>query len=163
MQCVAWASVRNAVGQFKEIAMAFQMVRVLHVEDDIFQRRYVAHHLATMSDYQFELSYAEDEDGALNEFNARPADLVLLDYQLKHGDGLSCLTRLRQLDPIVPIIAISGFASPEIAAELLQGGADDYIDKAEVNSRRLAENLGRLLARTAACRNRIDKARSSER
>jgi hypothetical protein len=63
----------------------------------------------------------------------------------------------------VPIVAISGMASPEIAAELLQGGADDDIDKAEVSSRRLAENLGWLLARTAASRDRIGKTRSSGR
>jgi DNA-binding response OmpR family regulator len=159
MQRVAWKS----VGQIKEIAMAIPMIRVLHVEDDLSQRRYVAHHLGTMPDYRFDMSYAEDEDGALVEFNSSPADLVLLDYQLKHGDGLSCLTRLRRLDPIVPIIAISGMASQEIAAVLLQAGADDYIDKVDVSSLRLAENLGRLLARATACRNRISKSRSAER
>jgi DNA-binding response OmpR family regulator len=145
------------------MVMPAQIIRVLHVEDDLIQRRYVAHHLATMPEYHFECRYADGEDAALTEFESRPADLVLLDYQLSQGDGLSCLTRLRRSDPLVPIIAISGAASPEIAAELLQAGADDYINKQELTSRRLGATLRPVLIRTMACRSRIAASQAEKR
>jgi DNA-binding response OmpR family regulator len=139
--------------------MPDRLIRTLHVEDDQAQRRYVAHHLAAMPDYRFELRYADTEDQAVAEFQSSPADLVLLDYQLARGDGLSCLIRLRRSDPLVPIIAISGAASAEITAELLQAGADEYIPKEDLSGQVLRDNLRPLLARTIACRERIDGSR----
>jgi DNA-binding response OmpR family regulator len=60
------------------------------------------------------------------------------------------LTRLRQLDPIAPVIAVSGVATPEVAAELVQAGADDYISKENLSRKVLAHSVRSALARADA-------------
>lgn len=130
------------------------MTKVLHVEDDPLQQRVLAHHLKAMPEFQFEVVAAETEDKGLEAFQAVTFDLVLLDYQLKEGNGLHLLRRLRQIDPIVPIIAISGVASSEVAADLVQAGADDYFNKSDLTSTLLARSVRNALLRAATVRNR---------
>jgi DNA-binding response OmpR family regulator len=73
--------------------------------------------------------------------------LVILDYQLAQGDGLHLLKQLRRLDPIVPIIGISGVAPAEVAAELVRAGADDYFEKSHLDSAKLAKAIRAVLLR----------------
>ena len=90
--------------------MSSRTIKLLHVEDEESQRRLLAHHLTTMNEFQFEILYADAEQSALDVFGLGGVELVILDYHLRQGDGLHCLEKLRQGDPIVPIIAISGVA-----------------------------------------------------
>src|SRR4051794_23674739 len=121
--------------------MASRTIRLLHVEDDEAQRRIAAHHLARMPEYVFAIACVDGEEAAVETFRRDGAEFVLLDYQLMEGDGLSCLRRLRQLDAQVPIVAVSGTASTETAAELLYAGADDYLSKQDLRSDVLARSI----------------------
>ena len=132
-------------------------LKLLHVEDDFAQHRFVVHHLAALKPLTFEAHRAESEDAALGVFREGGFDFVILDYHLSQGNGLVCLRRIRQLDPIVPIIAISGAATAEIAAELLVGGADDYISRKDLSSRVLAQSMSTALARADAWRQRASR------
>src|SRR4051794_41159249 len=109
-------------------------IKLLHIEDDVLQQRLIAHHLKKMADLQFAISYAASEDAAVSCFQAGGIGLVILDYHLAQGNGLGCLRQLRERDPVVPIIAVSGVATPEIAADLLEAGADDYFSKSALSS-----------------------------
>jgi DNA-binding response OmpR family regulator len=135
--------------------MSTRAVTLLHIEDDAFQRRLLAHHLQAMPEFRFEVRHAETEDDALLAFDDGLFEFVILDYNLRQGNGLSCVQELRSRDPVVPIIAISGQATPEIAAELLEAGADDYIEKRDLNSKILADRMRETLLRADACRHRI--------
>ncbi|MGE3805351.1 MAG: response regulator [Gemmataceae bacterium] len=130
--------------------MNAKRVRLLHIEDDPIQRRVVAHYLQSNPDYQFEITGAADEETALAEFERSRADCVLLDYHLSAGDGMSCLRRIRGCDARVPVIAISGVATPEIAANLLREGADDYLDKQGLRRETLTSSIVTALARHRA-------------
>jgi DNA-binding response OmpR family regulator len=133
-------------------------VHVLHVEDDPMQRHYLAHHLKGLTDHHFEIRHADGEDEAIAAFEEGNVDLVILDYHLRQGDGFCCLERIRRSDSIVPVIAISGVATAEIAAELIQAGADDYISKKDLNRDLLGRSVRDALARARACRPRIAQA-----
>jgi CheY-like chemotaxis protein len=132
--------------------MAPRVLKLLHVEDDRTQRAVTAHHLAAVGEITFEITCAESEQEAINEFGRGGFEFVILDYYLTQSNGLECLRQLRRLDPIVPIIAISGTATPEIAAELVQAGADDYISKEDLNRKMLARSLRCALDRADALR-----------
>ncbi len=134
--------------------MSSRTIKLLHVEDEISQRRLFAHHLKVMNDFHFEVLYADAEGSALDAFDAGGVELVFLDYHLRQGDGLHCLEELRRRDPVVPIIAISGIATDEIAAQLLQAGADDYIGKRDLSSGVLDRVLRDALARADVWRER---------
>jgi CheY-like chemotaxis protein len=137
--------------------MPLRIIRVLHVEDDHIQRRYLSHYLEGLPGFRFDVRYADGEDEAVTSFEENGADLVLLDYHLHEGDGLRCLERLRERDMIVPVIAISGVAKAEIAAALIQAGADDYIGKRDLDRELLGQSVRDALSRADACRSRITR------
>lgn len=107
-------------------------LHVLHVEDANDFRAVVARHLKSIPDYQFEIDCVDGERAAIEQFQQGHFDLAIIDYELKEGNGLSCVERLRRIDPLVPIISISGRASEEVAGELLRVGVDDYFDKSRM-------------------------------
>ncbi|CAN5196175.1 hypothetical protein BH11PLA2_BH11PLA2_40980 [soil metagenome] len=128
--------------------MSQRTVNLLHVEDDIMQQRVIAHHLKILAEYAFAIVAVDSEDRAMEAFEKTKIDFVILDYQLAQGDGLHLLTRLRKLNAMVPIIAISGVATTEVAAELVHAGADDYFDKRNLNSAMLSQSIRTILKRT---------------
>jgi two-component system, NarL family, sensor histidine kinase UhpB len=136
------------------MTMARRTIKLLHVEDELSQRHLFAHHLNAMDDFNFEILYADAEATALESFATGGVEFVILDYHLRQGNGLHCLEQLRHRDAIVPIIAISGVATAEIAADLVQGGADDYIGKRDLTSSGLARKMRDALARVDAWRQR---------
>lgn len=127
--------------------MSPRTIKLLHVEDDAIQQRMMAHHLARITDFTFAITTADSEDGAVAEFERLRPELVILDYHLAQGNGLNCLRKLRQQDRIVPIVAVSGKATAEIAAELLRVGADDYLNKQELTAESVAGSVRAALLR----------------
>jgi DNA-binding response OmpR family regulator len=134
--------------------MARRSVQLLHVEDNPTQAVLTARYLEHMDGLAFRITCVDNEDAAWAEFQRGGTEFVIIDYHLTQGDGLSCLQRIRRQDALVPIIAISGEATPEIAAELVQAGADDYISKADLTSKELAHSVRSALARADAWRRR---------
>jgi CheY-like chemotaxis protein len=124
-------------------------IRVLHVEDDVIQQRLIRHHLQSLPEFAFKVLAVESEDLAMAAFQQQQFDLIILDYQLAQGDGLHLLNRMRQLSPFIPIIAISGVATREVAADLVTAGADDYFNKSDLDSAKLAKSIRAVLLRTA--------------
>jgi DNA-binding response OmpR family regulator len=130
--------------------MSKRITRTLHVEDDHFQHKLLAHLLGAMDEFAFEITCAENERDGLAIFDRNGADLIVLDYRLAEGDGLHCLKELRSRDANVPIIAVSGTASLEIARELIECGADDYLNKSELSGRVLAQSVRDVMSRRDA-------------
>jgi len=144
--------------------MSKRVIRVLHIEDDHFQHRYLAHLLQNLDEFEFRITCAESEREGLEIFDEWGADLIVLDYRLPQGDGLHCVKELRNRDAQIPIIAVSGAASDCIARELVECGADDYLNKRDLSGQRLADSVRDVLSRwdawkKMACRSRMDSIR----
>src|SRR5687767_7585512 len=56
-------------------------------------------------------------------------DLVLLDYRLPDGDGLTVLRRIKELSPDTPVILMTAFSTVENAVEAMRHGAYHYLNK----------------------------------
>ncbi len=136
--------------------MEQQTVPTLHVEDDRFQQRMVAQLLKSAApDRAFAIDYAFSEEDALRVFTPGRFQLVVLDYELEQGNGLSCLRRIRERDAVVPVIALSATASAELASALVQAGADDFLPKDKLNAKALGQRVCAALERAEALRRRL--------
>jgi len=65
---------------------------------------------------------------ALEQINSG-IDLVLLDYRLPDGDGLTVLRRIKEASPDTPVILMTAFSTVENAVEAMKHGAYHYLNK----------------------------------
>lgn len=56
-------------------------------------------------------------------------DIALLDIKMPGINGLELQSKLKEIDPDLPIIIMTGYASVETAVQALKHGAYDYITK----------------------------------
>jgi len=66
---------------------------------------------------------------ALEKLKAAPFDAVLLDVAMADLDGLSTLKALRQTQPELPVMMMSGHATLATAVEATRLGACDFLEK----------------------------------
>jgi two-component system response regulator RegA len=66
---------------------------------------------------------------ALSQANAHVLDFVLIDLRLATESGLELIAPLRQINPGLRIVLLTGYASIATAVEAIKRGADDYLLK----------------------------------
>ena len=81
-----------------------------------------------LSSHGFDVVEAGSGAEALAAFG-ETIDLVLLDFRLPDTDGLSVLRQLKDMQPTVPVILLTAFASIQSAVEAIKQGAYDYAKK----------------------------------
>ncbi|PWT76959.1 MAG: two-component system response regulator [Proteobacteria bacterium] len=59
------------------------------------------------------------------------ADTVLLDLQLKDGTGLEVLAQVKPQRPLVRVIVLTNFATPQHRQASRAAGADIFLDKSQ--------------------------------
>lgn len=72
---------------------------------------------------------AENGEEGLKSAKAKPYDLILVDLMMPVMSGLEMMEHVRQYDPEIIMIVITGFATIETAVEAMKHGAYDYIPK----------------------------------
>jgi two-component system response regulator AtoC len=72
---------------------------------------------------------AADGAQALEMLREQQVDVVVLDLKLEREDGLEVLRRLREEDPALPVIMLTGHGTVEHAVRATQLGAYDFILK----------------------------------
>jgi Flp pilus assembly CpaE family ATPase len=115
--------------------------RILLVEDNPGDVRFVQELLAAQSIATFALTHA----GSLGEAFARLKEgsfhAVLLDLSLPDSRGLDTLRRLREQEPTIPIVVLTGLADEAMAMRAITQGAQDYLLKGETDGSKLARQL----------------------
>jgi CheY-like chemotaxis protein len=105
-------------------------VRVLMVDDSVFVRDVLRHHLECIGCEV--VAEAENTLQALDLFRTVAPTLVMLDVAVPHTGGIGALALFRIMrteNPGIPILVISASAFPEIRKALLREGALDYVIK----------------------------------
>jgi len=81
------------------------------------------------TDEGYEVGIAESATQALNRLAERKWDVALLDIKMPGTDGIELQRRLKELDPELLVIIMTGYASVETAVAALKMGAYDYVTK----------------------------------
>jgi DNA-binding NtrC family response regulator len=102
------------------------MERILVVDDEAFIRENLERILE--EDGYRTYSTVNGEEAVL-QVSEEEIDLVLLDLNLGNESGLEVLKAMREVDPEVLVIIITGYGTVESAVEALKMGAYDYIKK----------------------------------
>jgi DNA-binding NtrC family response regulator len=100
--------------------------RILLVEDEASLRHMIASFFRAS---EFQVDEADCCAAAYQTFQSAQPDIALLDFQLPDGDALGLLPRLRELEPSIPIIVMTGHGSMELGAALIKGGVEQCISK----------------------------------
>ena len=93
--------------------------RVLIVDDEPAVRFGVRDFLETAG---LEVDEAESCAAAEKAFREGPPDVAILDHMLPDGNALDLLPRLREIDPSVPVVVLTGHATDRPRGARGQGG-----------------------------------------
>ena len=81
-------------------------------------------------------------DEGLVALEYEPVDLVVIDYRMPRGDGLSALAQYRKLQPDAAIVMLTGFGDIPLAVAAMREGADTLLTKPVDADRLLREAAG---------------------
>ena len=77
----------------------------------------------------YKIWLAENGNEGLQVFKEKQPDLVITDMVMPEVDGFQTIQSLRELDPDLPIIAMSAFIEPSQMDRPLDSGAFCYVTK----------------------------------
>jgi DNA-binding NtrC family response regulator len=92
----------------------------------------------------FEVEEADTAAGAERLVRESRPDAVVLDHMLPDGTALDLLPRLKEADPSLPVVVLTGHATIDLAVRAVKEGADQFLAK-PVELAALALMLQRLL------------------
>jgi two-component system, cell cycle sensor histidine kinase and response regulator CckA len=101
---------------------------ILVVDDEEMVRLVIR---AVLSYRGYTVVEVADGQAALRQLAERPGriDLVLLDLNMPGMNGWELLRRLREADPAIPVIVLSGESPDEFAGRIIKAGAASVLQK----------------------------------
>ena len=91
----------------------------------------------------YALETAASPAGILAALEEREFDVVLMDLNYTRDttsgqEGLDLLARIQALDPLLPVVVMTAWATVDVAVEAMRRGARDFVQKPWENARLLA-------------------------
>jgi two-component system, NtrC family, response regulator HydG len=99
---------------------------ILVVDDDVAHRIMLK---KLIGSWGYEISEAEDGSIAISEVRRRAFDLILMDIRMLNVSGIEALEQIKIINPAIPVIIMTAYASVETAVNALKKGAYDYLTK----------------------------------
>jgi signal transduction histidine kinase len=95
----------------------------------------------------YQVHTADSVEIGLKLLNEKKPDAIVMDIRMPGITGIEGLRRIRQIDPHLSVIMLTGFGALETAKEALRLGANDYISK-PFDAREMREVISRNVERT---------------
>jgi len=92
----------------------------------------------------YDVIVAESGQKGLECFRRARPDVIVLDLKMPEMDGLTVLRQIRSLDPIIPVIILTGAGTAETEQRVRALGVTEYVEK-EFSLHLLGDALKRLL------------------
>ncbi len=124
--------------------MVPESLQLLLIEDNPIDARVIQEYLAHTDGLCIELEHAALLSQGMARLQDKRFDAALLDLNLPDSVGLRTVEQVHASDPNVPIVVLTGEDADELALQVVQAGAEDYICKSKLEPN--------LLLRTIRCR-----------
>jgi two-component system response regulator HydG len=102
------------------------MNSILVIDDDVEICLLMSRYLQKKG---FSVETAHRGDTGVEKFTQQSFDVVLSDFRLSGTDGREILQKIKQINPLVPVIIITGYSDIKVAVDVMKMGAFDYITK----------------------------------
>ena len=100
--------------------------RILLVDDEEDLRETLADLLGHVG---YRVTTADSGASAVAAARTHGFDLLLTDLRMPGMDGAETLTAIKQIDPAIRVIVVTGYSSEEVAADCRRRGADEIVPK----------------------------------
>jgi signal transduction histidine kinase len=117
--------------------------QVLVIDDEIGPRE----SLRMLLKPSYQVHTADSVENGLRLLTEKKPDAIVMDIRMPGMTGIEGLRRIRQIDPHLSVIMLTGFGALDTAKEALRLGANDYISK-PFDAREMREVIGRNVERT---------------
>ena len=111
---------------------------ILLVEDDPGQARLVEILLEDAVDTDIEITHVTTLNEGVQAVRIQPYDTIILDLNLPDSFGLDTASDMLSVAHNVPILILTGNGDKEAAIAAIRAGAQDFLDKNDLTSERLA-------------------------
>lgn len=103
-----------------------ELVRVLIVDDEAVIRDGLKRILDAS---RFSVESCASGYGAIELLHQKDFDLIVTDLKMPGMSGIEVLKAVKTLQPDIPVIMITGYATVDTAVEAMKNGAYDYLSK----------------------------------
>jgi len=93
----------------------------------------------------FHLTPASSKKEFEEKLGSGSYDLVLTDFNIQGFEGLDVIKMVKEKDPAIPVIIVTGTGSETVAVESMKQGASDYIIKTPAHIKKLPQTIHRVL------------------
>jgi DNA-binding NtrC family response regulator len=101
-------------------------IRVLLVDDE---KEFVETLAERLRSRGFEVSNVLSGNDALTAIRSGSFDVVVLDVLMPEMDGIKVFSEIKKMDPLLPVIVLTGHAKIETAIGGMKAGVYDYLIK----------------------------------
>ncbi len=135
------------------MTVASDLPQVLVIDDEMGPRE----SLRMLLKPNYQVYTADCVEAGIKLLKEKQPDAVITDIRMPGASGIEGLRRIREIDPHVAVIMLTGFGALETAQEALRLGANDYINK-PFDAREMREVIGRNVERTRLHRTGMNAA-----
>ena len=118
----------SKIKQEKKPPLARGSERILVVDDEFPVRNVISLSLEHLG-YSVTMAASGEEAIELYQTSAEPYDLLIMDMLMPNMSGDQAFFMLKEIDPNVKVLLISGYSSPEAVESVLENGGLGFIAK----------------------------------
>src|SRR5436853_3206388 len=127
--------------------VASDLPQILVIDDEMGPRE----SLRMLLKPNYQVYTAENVETGLRILREKTPDVVISDIRMPGTSGIDGLRKIREIDPHVAVIMLTGFGALDTAKEALRLGANDYISK-PFDAHEMQQVIDRNVERTRAHR-----------
>jgi two-component system, cell cycle sensor histidine kinase and response regulator CckA len=110
-------------------------IKILLIEDNLGDTYLIEENLEEFADFSYEIKNVETLNEALSVLNNQPFDVILLDLVLPDSHGINTFLSIHNINPLVPIIILTGVSDKTIESYAIKEGAHDFLVKGQTEGR----------------------------